>query len=165
MSLGNICTNSELRQIKINDLRAGVIQKDTLLIVKTISPALIMNCIGVCVEDEDGVVLEICMYNQLVEKEGQNRLEAAQAAFPKGTEIGIKQPFLKVSKTGYVILRNDNPDNIVVNPKRMRVASLKEQGTTWFEQGDYLNAIRCYKEAIKQMPSTMVGQKSWLSLR
>ena len=36
--------------------------------------------------------------------------------FPEGTRIGIKQPYLKLSFSGTLYLRNDNPENIIFLP-------------------------------------------------
>ena len=38
--------------------------------------------------------------------------------FPKGIEIGIKQPYIQVAYGGIVTMRNDNPENIVFRFKK-----------------------------------------------
>ena len=39
--------------------------------------------------------------------------------------IGIKQPYLKLSFSGELMLRNDNPKNVLTESERIHIALLK----------------------------------------
>ena len=44
--------------------------------------------------------------------------------YPIGMEIGIKQPYLSLSYTGVISLRNDNPENIMFKIEHTVVGSV-----------------------------------------
>lgn len=58
------------------------------------------------VQDKTKAVINIGLYNQV---DRDMRQAEVQEKFPKGTRIGIKNPYLKINMNGFLSLRNDNP--------------------------------------------------------
>ena len=70
-----------------------------------------------------------------------SKLDEIQKYFPVGIEIGVKQPCLKVSLTGMINLRNDNPLNIIIDPHNkyheMSAQDLKAKGNEFFKKQQF----------------------------
>ena len=89
------------------DMKGGAIEKGKILWVKTITtPCLIgIAAIMTMVEDKNHHPISFLMYNQV--KTTTTVIEL-QSMFPKGIDIGIKQPYKKLPYNGNLTLRNDN---------------------------------------------------------
>lgn len=116
ISQNNRCTTpvNMLNGVLLKDLKPETIPKDTILWVTTISDACAISSIMLCVEDAKKNVTQLFLYNQMSHK--STYLEINEK-FPKGTLIGIKNPYLSISFSGYLSLRNDNPENIILREK------------------------------------------------
>jgi hypothetical protein len=89
--------------------------------------------------------------------------------FNQGIIIGIKQPYLKVGYDGMLILRNDNPKNLIIkathdlkmlsecnfelycDKRQMRdayldSAMLEQSGINFMCNDQYQNALECFKK-------------------
>ena len=106
------------------------------------------------IEDSNKDVISLGLYNQITR---QRKNELIQL-FPVGMIIGIKQPYLSLSYTGVVSLRNDNPENIMFKiehrvrgsvPTGLYSEKYKNIGNAFFKKQEFLSAIRCYKQALK----------------
>ena len=113
MSQNNICATDvpKLKKVNICQLSSGKIIADSIMWVKTISEPCYIASLMIIVEDENQDVIFLGLYNQI--NSGKS-LDELNTTFPKGIEIGIKQPYLKLSYSGVVSLRNDNPQNIII---------------------------------------------------
>ena len=68
-------------------------------------------------------------------------------------EIGIKQPYLKISFCGHYVIRNENPSNIVFKTDgmvgspgtQMDSQELRDKGYDHFTKGEYQKALKCFK--------------------
>ena len=113
-----------------------------------------MTSVQLVVQDRMGNVIYLFLYNQLRQKAP---LAEVQSKFPIGTEFGIKQPYKKVSFYGFIIMRNDNPQNIVFQASGARdyvdPAELKKRGNDLFKNGQNYEAIEMYKLALKEQRS------------
>jgi len=77
--------------------------------------------------------------------------------FPKGLQFGIKQPLLIISYGGTLILRNDNPQNIVFKNGELSTILIncndfkqfKQMGMSLYKNGEYFLALRSYMLALK----------------
>lgn len=69
-----------------------------------------MSSIVLIVEDKNKNAISLGLYNQSGEFK---QFKDLVKTFPEGTRIGIKQPYLKLSFSGTLYLRNDNPENII----------------------------------------------------
>jgi hypothetical protein len=67
--------------------------------------------------------------------------------FPPGMRIGIKQPYMKITYSGILQLRNDNPANVILGEVK-RSSGLgggliitpevtKNKGNFFFKHGEY----------------------------
>jgi hypothetical protein len=75
-----------------------------------LSPCLITGVILI-VEDKDGRAISLALFNQLnIETSWEELINE----FPVGIEIGVKQPFMELSYSGILSLRNDNPENLII---------------------------------------------------
>ena len=88
------------------------VEKDCILWVKNLgNPALVgAATVMLIVEDRCGDVISLPLNNQV--SKGTTYDEVLKM-FPKGIQLGIKQPYLKILFVGNVTLRNDNPQNVV----------------------------------------------------
>jgi len=77
--------------------------------------------------------------------------------FPKGIEIGIKQPYLLITYEGIFTMRNDNPQNIVFKPTSPIltlslndlenvgiVEDLIKKGNRFLDKEDYISSMRFF---------------------
>ena len=73
-----------------------------------------------------------------------------------GTEIGIKNPLIKLSYTGQLSLRNDRPDNIIIKEAKINKVpgndkhydELKTAGNEFLKKFDFVNGLRKFEEAL-----------------
>ena len=148
-----MCTKNEkgLKEVTVKDLIVGEVGKDTIMWVKTIVDPLLINSLTIIVEDKNKEAMSLGLYNQISKDASHEELFKM---FPNGTEFGIKQPYLKLSYSGVLALRNDNPGNIVFgdgkNAGELMALELKEKGNSFFKKGDYQSALKYFKEALKQ---------------
>ena len=92
--------------------------------------------------------MNLNLYNQVDYKISFDKLEKF---FPKGVEIGVKNPYLKVTQAGTINLRNDNPCNVVFQEKKKKVDPnlLKDLGNKFFQMGKFVQAIKAYQDAME----------------
>ena len=69
-------------------------------------------------------------------------VEAIQKKFPIGMQMGIKQPYMKISFSGKLSLRNDNSANVIFLTS---AAELKEKGNAYFKQSKFPEALKYFK--------------------
>lgn len=78
--------------------------------VTSIAPPTKTASVTLVVEDENGDVISLALYNQVDKSINFGQLNAM---FPKGCKFGVKQPYMKLSFAGSLSLRNDNSQNVV----------------------------------------------------
>jgi hypothetical protein len=91
-----------LEEIFLNDLKYGKNEKKYIR-VQNILKTFKMNAISLIIEDSNGNVKKLSLYN-----------------FPndilnKGSKFIIKEPFLKISSDGFDLIRQDNMNDIVID--------------------------------------------------
>jgi hypothetical protein len=110
-----------------------------------------MTAVMAIVEDEDGNVLMLQLYNQEQELSGALRLK-------EGTVLVVKEPYVKVMADGDYGIRVDHLsdvlfipefDDLVPSPWRKHVTQAEENASFWkgkgtesFEKSDYRSAIQ-----------------------
>ena len=65
-----------------------------------------MISVTTVIEDKTGECMVLTLFNQV---EPDLTFCQLQKVFPKGIEIGLKNPYIMVSISGMIVLRNDNP--------------------------------------------------------
>ena len=75
-----------------------------------------MASVMLLVEDDNHEMISLGLYNQITDL---TPFKDLQNLFPPQTKIGIKNPYIKVSYGGILVLRNDIKSNIIINlPKK-----------------------------------------------
>ena len=97
---------SELQEITLRDLKLHKVEKDTILWVTSIARPCQMSYVLLIIEDRNKDVSSLMLYNQI---NYNTNIDHLQTCFPVGMRIGIKQPYLKLSYNGVILLINDNP--------------------------------------------------------
>ena len=81
-------------------------QKDSILWLKTIADSVKRFSVTLITEDKTGECAVFSLYNQV---DPTTTFKQLQKVFPKGVNIGLKNPYMKIQKSGMMALRNDNP--------------------------------------------------------
>ena len=104
------CTSpmAELRYIAIKDLQLETHHRGTYLLLRSITPPSRMTAIMAIMEDENGDVMMLQLYQQ--EDEGKR---AAADVVNVGTILLVKEPYFKVMGDGEYGLRVDHLSDIV----------------------------------------------------
>ena len=63
--------------------------------------------------------------------------------------IGIKQPYLRLSLAGTLNIRNDNPQNVIIQFKGSKALELKERANELFKKREFVDAIKIYLQAMQ----------------
>lgn len=141
---------NDLSKVMIKDLYLETHHRGRYLLLRTITPTDIMTAIMAIVEDEEGSVLMLQLYNQGQEFSGIYDLA-------EGTVIVVKEPYLKVMADGDYGLRVDHLSDVRFIPEfddlvplcwRKRVTEDDDSSNYWklrgnehFEQARYRLAI------------------------
>jgi hypothetical protein len=124
ISESNVATEdySNFRERTILTLKKNKIEKDTIIWLKTIASPYQLASVMLIVEDKDGDVVSLALYNQM---KAPTHLIELNKIFPKGVKLGVKQPYLKIQYSGTLSLINDNPQNIIFITQEMDTRSIK----------------------------------------
>ena len=105
------------------------------------------------VEDDRGDCVPLTLYNALAPDVS---LREAQAHFPKGTRLAVKEPYLKLSNAGTLTVRVDDPHNLVVvhkpgdgDDELFDPEALKARGNDHYRRRRYGRAADCYGAALE----------------
>lgn len=125
--------------------------RDRYLLLRSITQTNTMTAVMAIVEDEDGSVLMLQLYNQEQELSGAQSLR-------EGTVLAVKEPYVKVMADGDYGIRVDHLSDILFIPEfddlvplswrghvtqaDMNASSWKAKGSEHFNQGDFRSAIQ-----------------------
>lgn len=142
---------SKLSKVMIKNLCLETHHRERYLLIRTVTPADTMTAVMAIVEDEDGSVLMLQLYNQ------QQELSSAHG-LGEGTVLVVKEPYVKVMADGDYGIRVDHLSDVWFVPEfddlvplswRESVTGSDENATSWkvkgsehFSQGDYRSAIQ-----------------------
>lgn len=147
---------SSLTPILLRDLKLEIHHRGRVLIVKTFCEPIRVSSIQNAVEDTQGAVERLSVYN----------LPSASPlndVLPKGGIVAVKEPYFKATADGGVTVRVDHPsDFVLLKPHDPLVPSqwktgpqvaltecqLKEKGNTAFKHGNWQEAGECYTRAL-----------------
>jgi ankyrin repeat protein/tetratricopeptide (TPR) repeat protein len=155
----HLCTKEveQLRPTTVSQLQDNDINLGTIVWVTLIQPCFrtaAIQCLG---EDSAGRYAQIELNNFIWSHE---TTEDAQAVFPVGTRLGIKEPYSTHHKrrggdesSSTCVVRVDNPCNVIVQrPKRSESCeSLKEQGDKMCQKKRYECAVELYTSAVENL--------------
>lgn len=141
---------SKLKKVMIKNLCLETHHRERYLLMRTVTQADTMTAVMAIVEDEDGGVLMLQLYNQ--EQELSNAYSLRE-----GTVLVVKEPYVKVMADGDYGIRVDHLSDVWFVPEfddlvplswRKRVTQADENASSWkakgtehFDQGDYRSAI------------------------
>ncbi|KAJ6139733.1 hypothetical protein N7471_006219 [Penicillium samsonianum] len=153
---------SKLKKVMIKNLCLETHHRERYLLMRTVTQADTMTAVMAIVEDEDGGVLMLQLYNQ--EQELSNAYSLRE-----GTVLVVKEPYVKVMADGDYGIRVDHLSDVWFVPEfddlvplswRKRVTQADENASSWkakgtehFDQGDYRSAILCYSKTLDAHPS------------
>ena len=113
----------ELRLITERELVIDKIHKGCVLLCKTLVDPFMVNALVLVAEDtkRNGVLLSIY---ELTKKEAYKII--------KGTILAIKEPYFKCASDGNLIIRVDNPKNMVI----LQSDNIILKGTSWYKNNN-----------------------------
>ncbi|OGM44076.1 hypothetical protein ABOM_007297 [Aspergillus bombycis] len=158
------CTRSlrDLQQLRIKDLRVETHHRDAYLLLRSVTPPDEMTAILAMVEDEDGDVLMLQLYNQDMDR-------PVEEILPEGTALIVKEPFLKLMSDGEYGIRVDHVSDCIFlsafdervpqcwQPKDrpdFDVNHWKMTGDEFCDSAKYQLAIESYTKALDGLPNS-----------
>ena len=142
---------NKLKRIMIKSLCLETHHRDRYLLLRSITQTDTMTAVMAIVEDEEGSVLMLQLYNQELELSGAQSLKA-------GTVLAVKEPYVKVMADGDYGIRVDHLsdvffipefDDLVPSSWRGHVTQDEENALSWkakgskhFNQNDFRSAIQ-----------------------
>lgn len=147
---------ADLKPIPIGDLRLETHHRGRVLLVKTFCHPFRLSSVQNAVEDVNGEVERLSIYNYPSAMPWERVL-------PKGAYVAIKEPYYKVTADGGVTIRVDHPSDFTIlkpwdeslpGPWRSEKKSttdaddLKRDGNAAFKRGDWWLAAELYSEAL-----------------
>lgn len=145
-----------LDPILLHDLRLEIHHRGRVLIVKTFCEPVRMSAIQNAIEDIQGSVDRLSIYNL-------PSATPVDKVLPKGAIVAVKEPYFKATADGGVMVRVDHPSDLVVLephdssvPSQWRrevkaaltVSRLKDEGNTAFKNRNWQRAGELYTEAL-----------------
>eukprot|EP00736_Rhodelphis_marinus_P010089 Rmarinus@m.2093 len=147
---------SSLNPIHVISLVSDTTHRGKVLRGKLIVDPLVISCIATILEDDNGDVVRLALYDFL--PRGANatqKWQTAQSLFAKGTEISVIEPFFKNAADGGTIVRVERKEDIVIGPRGPDTpVEWKEEATKLFQAQQFREAGRCYAKAIQSDSST-----------
>lgn len=111
-----------LKRTTIKDLRLEIMHKDKYLLVRVAEPCFKMSGIMALVEDPEGSVCLMSIYNYVMSESTD-----VEKLLPVGTIMAIKEPYYKFSNTDTCVVRCDSPSDMVLLARPGRNNGLGEQ--------------------------------------
>jgi len=160
----------QLERIAIRDLKIFETQKGKYIEGKLlVDPFTMVGC-NTIMEDQNGDVLLITLYNFL--PNGVTGVHADPIAFaklPRGCTVRVAEPFLKVFKDGARGARIENPSEITVLPRTLgrgnedqMLEAAKANGNVYYQKEQYNAAIDSYVDGLRKAESvpTLLSNRS-----
>ncbi|GLC48877.1 Mitochondrial import receptor subunit TOM70 [Pleodorina starrii] len=140
--------------ISVSELRVGVTHRGRVLRGKLIARPVLMTGLSTLLEDENGDVVRLAVYNLIPALGGLAGMVAGAKALPEGRAVAVLEPFFKRMADGTTGVRVDNPLELVfldsLDPAD--AASLQDDGRRHFQAAEYDAAETCYSRALLRMP-------------
>ena len=154
VSAAHVCAAalSALTGVQVAQLRLGIMH-GTYLQCTIVEPLFVAASATALLRDDSGALVSLSLYHCLPPGATQ---AFAQRAFPVGSRLTVKEPYLKMYNTGYLGLRVDNPCNLVLQlpPSIARDAvQLKSYANDCYAGRDVWSAARAYSQALDLQPA------------
>lgn len=147
---------SSLETISLRDLKLDIHHRGRALILRTFCEPKRMASIMTAVEDKNGDVDRVALYNFPINK-------SIDRILPKNTILAIKEPYYTSSMDGGVLVRIDHPSDLIqlrsdsssipsslmpVLMPSLTPTQLKEKGNQAFKQCDWQSAVEYWSTAL-----------------
>ena len=129
------------------DLPVFMVAKGKVVHCKVIAEPFVTVALQLLVEDSQGQVMPLQLYNQF--PDGSH---AVISKFAKGTKLSIAEPFLKIMNDGYRGIRIDAPTDLRLSSQMLDdndMMSLKTSGNSAFSKGQFDLAKERYMAALQ----------------
>lgn len=141
----------DLTPITVGALKRGV-NHGTKMLLEVVAPVSMVVSIAALCEDVDGRMLQLACYNFL---EDDACIADAQRVLPVGSRLTLLEPYFKMTNSGGLGLRVDNPCNLIISaPLHPSIAAatspaqLKDAGNALFTTKDWVGAAEAYTRAL-----------------
>jgi len=143
-----------LKLICATDLKLFEVASGSVLRGKLIVDPITTVGVTSLLEDSAGGVIQLGLYNLLPGAPvGTKAQEAAERLLPKGTQLSIAEPFLKIFRDGNRGVRVDTPSDVKIEPTgQSSSANLKEArvvGNKFVRDGSYEAAAAEYWQSLR----------------
>lgn len=147
---------SSLTTITLRELKLDVHHRGHAIIVKTLCEPRRIASIMSAVEDENGDVDRVALYNFPINK-------PIDRILPKSTIVAIKEPYYTSKIDGGVLIRIDHPSDLIhlradsssipsslvpISEPSLSPTELKEKGNEAFKQCDWQAAVEYWSTAL-----------------
>lgn len=171
VSSGHVCTAdvSALTETTILALKREAVNTGKFVSVVNAQPCFRVVGVTLLVRDSEGTDVPLALYHCTAPHISKDDL---WAQFPVGARIIVKEPYLKITRTGSLGLRVDNPCNIIVHrpaaPAKAltagsgatggaaavadTAAARKDAGNAFFARGHFAEAVDEYTAALALSP-------------
>jgi len=155
-----------MKPITIDELLLNHVHKGKYLLCRSIAQPFKMTAISLIVEDRNGAVEKLSLYNY---SNHAGYFSDLSHLIPNGAMLIIKDPYYKIASDGLRLIRCDNPSNVCLlksNDPLLKeinfgsdsttepmnesnlVEMIKQQGNQCFKDKDYDSAIELYSKAL-----------------
>ena len=147
--LPSIASLEELRKIQFRELKLETHHRGTFLLVRTITLPLDLSGLSIAVEDEEGDVETLYVYQQDTQLSPDESL-------PQGCAWMIKEPYYKILGDGTYGIRVDHVSDLIkLNmegnqvPTSWRKDAVTKTANQWKEDGNAQLSTKNYCDAIE----------------
>ena len=140
------CSPINISKMKIDNTHFKKCLRCTIIV----EPLIIVS-IQTIVEDENGDVAKLCIYNA-VDSTQPGAIQEANILYPKGRKIIILEPYFKKFQDNTFGIRVDKPQDIIYDDIDLtRELNLKQESNEYFKNGDFEKARSGYSKALDRL--------------
>ena len=126
---------------------------------RVITDCALLQSIQTIVEDENGDVTKLCIYNA-VDPSHPSAVQTMRAMFPKGRRVIVLEPYFKTFQDNSFGIRADNPQDIIQDEEEaLDASSLQQRSNELFKRGEFNEAVSGYSGALTLL-GTSTASKS-----
>ena len=134
-----------IEEMVVNTTHHGRFLRGTLIV-----KPLVMRSVQTILEDESSEIVNVSVYSKKLDHLPMHeKWEYAKQTYSRGLKVMIIEPFYKVAMDGSLMVRVDNPNDIVVIESFPRTSlEIKEEANRMFALKSYSSAIRRYNNHL-----------------
>ncbi|CAG8638875.1 2525_t:CDS:2 [Funneliformis mosseae] len=166
-------------RISISNLQLDKVHTGRFLLCQVISKCIKLNALTTLVEDPEGEVERICLYNWIhssaIPAKGRLSTEQTSKFLPIGTKLAIKNPYYKIGLDLKTMIRFDNPSECTDLSEskehnktcKQTADDYRRRGNDYFESNNFKEAVDEYSNGIRLEPHnvTLIANRAEAYLR